>query len=167
MRRWVRGGVEQVLGWAIGVLALVIAGILLYPVSSRRPRPADRACFVQLKQLAVGTIMYVDDNVDRFPLADRWMDDLSPYIKDASMYRCPLVEPKAGHGYAMNRFLAGVESKKLAKPAEMHLVYDSKGLEKNLTEYLPMMPIPGRHRGVNNVAFADGHAKAFSAKLED
>jgi prepilin-type N-terminal cleavage/methylation domain-containing protein/prepilin-type processing-associated H-X9-DG protein len=84
----------------IAIIA-ILAGMLL-PALAKAKSTANRAvCSSNLKQLELGTMMYVDDNNGRFPIcaddpALRWTTPLLAYYKNtnllvcaADLHRCP------------------------------------------------------------------------------
>ncbi|MEZ0327627.1 MAG: type II secretion system protein [Fimbriimonas sp.] len=159
MRRTAGFTLLEVLAVAAVLIILFLLGSVFVPIRAGDNYRAPNACLSNLKQMAIGIAMYASDADDRLPLAKDWMDGLDPYVKNPNVSQCYAVKP-GGHGYAMNRFLAGVSEETLEKPTEMHLVYDASSLGKSITEYLPSFPLPARHGGNNNVAFADTHARA-------
>ena len=146
------------------VMVVLLAGLVGLLVFVNRGSavsrdPSKYACLSSMKHTVTGMLMYADDNDSHVPPAG-WMEPLFHYVKDERMFRCPNVA-EGGFGYAINRFLAG---KKLvtSKEAElMPLLHETKDLGRNVCEYFPQTPIPGRHSGSNNVVFADGHCEAI------
>jgi ketosteroid isomerase-like protein len=59
-----------------------------------------------LYQLLRAMQEYTQDHQNRLPAADRWVDELEPYVLDRSLFRCPAV-PDAECGYAINDDVAG------------------------------------------------------------
>jgi hypothetical protein len=167
MHRFLWGGGQRALTWLLGALLLFIAAGVLFPVFTGGHDHSRINCLSRVKQVAIGMAIYATDYNDRFPLAAKWMDDMYPYVKQETIFHCSVVDPKTEYGFAMNSFLAGADTNKLDEPAEMHLMYESRGLQKNLSEYLPSFPIPPRHGLVNFVAFADTHAKGVRMKFDE
>ena len=165
-----RGLILTVAVW-LGAAALVVgyAVFLTHPI---RVPPGDdpRPCSRNLKQLALGMLMYVQDYDDKMPLAETWADGLFPYIKNLAVYRCPSVEHPpawAGADYAFNSTLAGRHMDEFASYGEEApaLFESSTGLAKDgswnvsdpLTSFIP------RHEGKGHIAYADGHVKAVES----
>jgi len=86
------------------VIAIIsILATILFPVFARARENARRAsCMSNLKQIGLGTMMYIQDYDEEYPIyrvarsaADRddkpygWADALQPYIKSAQLYQCP------------------------------------------------------------------------------
>lgn len=146
----------------VGVL-LVLAAIL-WPVSTGSPRSPKKQCLSNVKQLAVGHLIYISDYDDRFPNRDDWMDAIQPYTKNEGIFRCPVVaESKDPHlyGYCFHSILSN--AKLPAHPETVELVFESISRARNASGNLESLPKPGRHKsskgGFNNIAYADGHVK--------
>ena len=162
---------RQTPAWLI--ILLVIGGLcffgmcvllpaILFPVFSQaRERARQIACLSHLRQLATAQEMYANDYDGRFPAAARWGDLTRPYVADSEAYRCPSVPQGQGFGYAMNVNLSRKKLYALPNLAQIPLLYDSSNLAWNAHDPVTSLPNPPRHqREVNNIAFADGHAKA-------
>ncbi|RYX82882.1 DUF1559 domain-containing protein [bacterium] len=132
----------------IGILAAI-----LFPVFARAREGARKAsCQSNLKQLALGYLMYADDNdgglatvspnysIPASPLRGarwEWADQIYPYVKSAAVYVCPSDPaniPTATNGsdggYGLNWVYFGnfgnmLRSTEIAKPAETILFTDS------------------------------------------
>ena len=128
-----------------------------------RQQAAQASCASNLKQLAVGMLMYAQDHDEQFPPADRWSDAIYPYIKNDQLLRCPGT-PQREFGYAFNRALSGRRLAEIANPAETPLLFDSKTGKKNAADDGRSWPSPGRHNDGNDCAFVDGHVKWFREK---
>jgi prepilin-type processing-associated H-X9-DG protein len=108
-------------------------------------------CLSNVKQIVLACIMYSLDFDDKFKFrAADYRNAIKPYIKNESLFTCPL-DPKGTTSYSFNANLAGVNSEKIAKPAETVLIYEGKNGKLNF-----------RHDGKATVGFADGHAKLIS-----
>jgi prepilin-type processing-associated H-X9-DG protein len=164
---------RPLLQYAFIACLLVVMFFLFFPVGGGMNKESARktTCLSNTKQIALAMVMYANDYDSRFPLASAWMDSLTSEVKNEHIFHCPALPntwslsddqlAKAPYGYAMNRFLAGVNSEKLTEPEKMPLVYESKDLSRSVTGYLTDLPVPGRHNGSNNFAMADGHAKSI------
>jgi prepilin-type processing-associated H-X9-DG protein len=114
---------------------------------------------------------------------------LDPYIKSTQVYRCPSQLPTKVYGYAYNNGINhNVALSMVQKPAEIMIFVDDTWGGR--IAYLPEWPSPGsqnlanwganfanpptspfvwgentpygRHNGVVNVGFCDGHVKAMT-----
>lgn len=80
----------------IAIIAILAA--ILFPVFARaREKARQSSCLSNVKQLATGTLMYVQDYDERFPIlyctqsAPRfsWFSEIYPYVRNKQIYRCP------------------------------------------------------------------------------
>ncbi|MCX7597378.1 MAG: DUF1559 domain-containing protein [Armatimonadetes bacterium] len=85
----------------IAIIAILAA--ILFPVFARaREKARQASCQSNLKQIALGVLMYVQDYDERFPCTpgwscglpnnsntSRWYALVQPYIKNAQLFRCP------------------------------------------------------------------------------
>jgi len=121
---------------------------------------ASQQCLTNVKQDGLGLLMYSQDYDERFPPATAgWMDATVPYLKNNEDYQCPTVvatNPN-GYGYAFNSAVAGSPLSSITAPATTLMIYDSSNLARNAVDALTSLPNPGRHSGLNNVCYADGH----------
>jgi hypothetical protein len=161
-------------------LALVVVPAWIVLMLTRTIRTdmdgsSKKACINNVKQLALGCVVYSIDHDDLMPPAATWVDSIRSTLHDEghedlfglacgdAVWTGPPRQKPIGYGYAMNRFLDRASTANLEEPASMHLIYDSSNLSRNANEYLPAFPDPPRHHGYVVVGFADGHAKAVKA----
>jgi prepilin-type N-terminal cleavage/methylation domain-containing protein/prepilin-type processing-associated H-X9-DG protein len=82
----------------IAIIAILAA--ILFPVFARaREKARQAACTSNCKQLALGTLMYVQDYDEKFPMWDRFAGSntrplappaaIFPYVKNLELYTCP------------------------------------------------------------------------------
>ena len=112
--------------------------------------------------------MYAQNWDGRLPPADRWMDELQPFIPREDVLQCPALKekkPKA-YGYAMNGDLSLASVNDVAEPGNAPLVFDSVLLVLNAYSGYYGLPDTPRHSNRNNVAYADGHAKGLARTPE-
>ena len=119
----------------IAIIAILAA--ILFPVFARaREKARQSACTSNLKQLALGCLMYAQDYDERMPPryyridpavpgGPNWCDHLvQPYIKNAQLVMCPSTQARS-YGYSQdylnNRMLAQIQS-----PAETVMICDVK-----------------------------------------
>ena len=123
-----------------------------------RPATHKQNCLNNLKQMALGAMMYIDDHDGKLPDANKWVDQLMPYLKNEAIFKCPSA-PELECGYAMNAVLSGVHLKELQRPSEMVIFFDSHLGTRNATGGREAVCDPGRHNNGNCYAYADGHVK--------
>jgi prepilin-type processing-associated H-X9-DG protein len=121
-------------------------------------KAAQNTCLSHLKQLDLGAIMFASDHDQNWPDADKWTDEIMPYIKNEQILRCPAA-PGLECAYALNRVMAGRNDADVALPAEIITFFESNLGHRNATGTLADVADPPRHNGGNNYAFADGHVK--------
>jgi prepilin-type processing-associated H-X9-DG protein len=112
-----------------------------------------------LKQVDVGMLIYSNDYDSVAPLANEWMDELEPYLKNDALYHSPAVVLKnaANYGYAFNSAVAAQNLPNLTSPATTLSFFDSTVLSRNATALTSTLPNPPRYGKVNTLAYADGH----------
>lgn len=144
----------------LGVAGCCVLSLILYPVFNQaKDKAINTQCLSNLKQLGTAQIMYSQDYDEHFPLASQWGDLTESYVKDRERYRCPSVSDKGGFGYAMNSEMSRKKFDQITNHDQTLLLYDSTNLSWNAHDKVASLPDPYRHKDVNNVAYADGHAK--------
>ncbi|MFY9234791.1 MAG: hypothetical protein WAO58_10075 [Fimbriimonadaceae bacterium] len=123
------------------------------------------SCLSQVKQLALGGLMYMGDWNDRLPPALGWMDSIKPYHKNQDLEVCPEVaKSKGAYGYAFNSALDLKPVSDFPKLESTPLIYDSVSNWRNATDPFASLPKPGRHgkdKRYNFVSYLEGNAKAM------
>jgi hypothetical protein len=147
------------------LFVFAILAAILFPVYSNGGPTHRTGCISNVKQLAVAMQFYFQDNNERFPLRDNWMDATKDYRKNDDMLRCPTLArektaPKNQYGYAMNQAMSGAKEPEM--PGKVPLVFDSINLARNASGTLESLPDPPRHVKVNYIGYADGHAGPLS-----
>ncbi|MBM3476001.1 MAG: DUF4349 domain-containing protein [Armatimonadetes bacterium] len=133
----------------LGVL-VVLVGAITFPVFSRpRSKARQTSCMSNLKQLALGMLMFTEDHAGQLPSALTWQRDVYPYVKNEQLFRCPTDETNQTCSYAMNVQLSKANLSSLSDPAEEILLYDADASGAPAK----------RHNEGLNIAFADGHVK--------
>jgi hypothetical protein len=120
-------------------------------------------CLANLKKTADGQLLYAVDFDDTLPPAKKWVEVSVPFVDSMSSYQCPEV-PSSSFGFAMNEFVGGESLKKIDKPANTMMLFESQKPGMNASGY-PVTDAakPPRHQGANNVATVDGAAKRVTA----
>jgi prepilin-type processing-associated H-X9-DG protein len=123
-----------------------------------RPQAQQTGCLSNLRQIAAAAHMFARDHDGRLPDADKWMDELAPYLNNEAILKCPAA-PDLEWGYAMNAALSGEALAAIPDPEKVVLFFDSKLGTRNAAGGVQAVAAPGRHNGGNIYAFADGHVK--------
>ena len=131
-----------------------------------------------MKQLSLGIIQYAFDHDNHLPDADKWVDELQPYVQNIkALLRDPSAPAGEEYSYAFNRALAGAtlntspspgntiasvqlrdDGRKVEAPSTV-LLFESTAGTKNASDMGQSVPKPGRHLGGTDYAFADGHVR--------
>ena len=87
---------------------------------------ASELCQNRLRQVGMAMRMYMDDYDEKLPPADKWQDNLTPYVKNQSkiVFHCPVLEPD-GHGYAMNWKLSRQPESAVESPVQTVAIYEN------------------------------------------
>jgi prepilin-type processing-associated H-X9-DG protein len=141
---------------AIGIV-LFLAGVLFPVFAVSGPSGPTTQCLSNGKQLGLGMLLYASDFDERLPHSDHWLSDLDPYVKNPDL-ACPAT-PTKRYGYAMHLSLSGAELKSVEKPEERIMLFESIAVIPNAAGDEGLLPNPGRHKGRNTIAYADGHVK--------
>lgn len=160
------------------IVFLLAVGVIFWPVCGCGSPEGSRVavCISNLKQIALGGLMYAEDYDDKLPNRDLWMDQLQPYLSSRTMpdgedkfeiFRCPELKKdgetnRSIYGYAMNARLSDKKLGSFNDPVTTPAYYDSSNLAKNASDLVTSRPSPPRHRdGTKNVtAYIDGHSRA-------
>jgi hypothetical protein len=134
--------------------------IVLPEFACARYAAEQSVCLQNIKQAAMGTILYAADHDDRLPPASRWMDSLASGAVKDEVFACPDVrkENPSAYGYAMKDALSSKPTTGFKEPAKTILYFDSVLLGRNAHSAFGDMPDPPRYSG-NCVGYLDGHAK--------
>lgn len=134
-------------------------------MSLERTSPEDfakaqrAASLSNLRQLALGVILYEQDHDKRMPDAAHWVDEIMPYVKTEAIFHDPSALASEKWSYAYNRALSHQPLAALDAPARTVLLFESNLGVRNASDAGQSAPRPGRHLGGTDYAFADGHAK--------
>jgi prepilin-type processing-associated H-X9-DG protein len=144
-------------------------------------------CQVNLKQIALGMMMYSQDYDGKLPPAifgDKtvgWANGLQPYLKSHQIFQCPADQNERQDNpdlpgftdYWMNRNAVSVDLNKIdGEQTKMILMGDGDGGSPGSTASYAINRLPAswrkldkspakRHLGGANYAFLDGHVKWF------
>ena len=124
-----------------GVIAVVVIGLVLFPIFSQSKTSGPNPCISCLKQSGLGVILYSADYDNNLPKS-RWMDLALPYVKTTAVYHCNLVE-KGQFGYAYNSSLAGLDASSLKHAERDPMLFDSEIVSWNAQS--PLTTLAMRH----------------------
>jgi len=138
---------------------LSLAATAAYPAMVRARESARKVqCLSNVTNISLAVQMYAVDN-DRFPDADKWVEQLQDYIRNESMLKCPEDQSKAKCSYGFNGALSGKSLADMLDPAQVVVIYETahpgdcpSGGEDDVAS-------PPRHLGGSNFGYADGHAQ--------
>ena len=163
--------VAIVLG-ACAIVGLPVGGALVFPALMKaREKMQEAGCADHLRSQANALIAYAADHDDRLPPANNWMDAITPALapdknirflrrRESSVFRCPAVN-RPSFGYAYSKALNMVPIGFLGAPANTPMTFDSRQLGRDAVASPPDAPEEGRHEGLNNYSYADGHVKSI------
>ncbi len=194
-RRATRASAFTLIELLVVIAIIAILAAILFPVFAKaREKARQTACLSNNRQIGTAMMMYIEDNDECFvavrheptePGAANWYDPLTPYVKNAQVFRCPSLRDNAAintdyvisglfaHGMAQASFGLPAETIMVAErheglPAFGYHPWPADGVSwDNLDAYvagdghnwLTGHVEPARHNGGSNYAFADGHAK--------
>lgn len=150
------------------VAAIVLWAFFLFmisPVFYQGPHRHPSQCLSNVKQQAIGVILYSIEHEDQLPIGD-WMTSIGPKLKNESVLHCPEVPEGTRYGYAFNSNLLGAKVNRFSDPAEVLMVYDSTSSARSSADPLTSLPPGGRHGTGpkrNTGAYLDGHAANIRA----
>ncbi|MEX2242241.1 MAG: hypothetical protein WD716_00180 [Fimbriimonadaceae bacterium] len=145
---------------ALLLVVLLFGAVLFIPILGHLGAPNYKSSLSNVKQQALGLLMYASDYDGRLPRADRWMDASAPYIRSDAIFIDPtLLDPEAGeYGFAFFRPLSGVANEKVEQPEATPLTFQSSDLSRNANGLLDLLPYRIKTKRGNVVSFADSHA---------
>ena len=114
-----------------------------------------------LKELSLGILQYEQDHDEMTPDADKWVDEIMPYVRSKAPFHDPSAPAGQAYSYAYNRALSHKSLAQFDSPATTIMLFESAKGVKNASDTGQSVPRPGRHQGGTDYAFADGHVKWF------
>ena len=116
-----------------------------------KKQAAEAGCLSNTKEIALGTLMYVQDYDEVLPRSAAGYNRLiAPYVKNDDMFRCAQ-DAKGTISYSMNVNLQNRSFADVENPARTVLFYEGKN---GVVNY--------RHEGRAAIATVDGHAKLMT-----
>ena len=147
---------------ALAALGGAVLGPLYTWGNAKNRQSRQGQCLVNVKKLGFACRLYAQDHDGLLPTAtdpEEFKAQTIPYEPLPSFFVCP--EARDEVGYVYNPMLPGRQTRTVYRPADTPMVWDAGARPGNV------YPFPGtttsRHLGGDNVTFADGHAKWFSA----
>jgi len=104
-------------------------------VEAKNDAIAENACRNHMTVLAQAMLQYTKDHEGRFPRADRWVEELSKYLSDPQVLKCPNDLSAARCSYGMNFALSGKPLPEGADPARVVVFYETSAPGSNPTGY--------------------------------
>ncbi len=174
----------------IAIIAILAA--ILFPVFARaREKARQTSCLSNLKQLCLGTQMYIQDNDELFPRCRNWYtrtlwaNVVLPYVNNKDIFRCPSGDPfvfpdglgldhsgrtEMNYGFTWDNSGTDVRLARIENVAETVFLADSRGymFYPDTLSGIPRCSagtgyrIQPRHNGGANLGFVDGHSKWYS-----
>ena len=174
------------------VIAIVaILAAILFPVFAQaREKARQASCQSNVKQIALGMIMYIQDYDEWFP-ENTWQPDgvqwrqcmttahrIYPYVKNSALFICPSRDevgpcgtqvgspypyiPRCSYGF--NSWLNSQRQAAVDFPAERFMVMDAQNPWNDGCQNA--IRLCHRHNAQANFAFVDGHAKSRKSRSE-
>jgi prepilin-type processing-associated H-X9-DG protein len=124
-------------------------------------------CLSQMETLAGFMQAYLADHDNTFPAANRWVEELKPYVEDPKTYKCPEDKSDGFSSYGMNSALSGKSLDDLEDPGSVVLFYETAHPGANPSGGKDDVVSPPRHRRGNNFAYADGAVEWIAPDAEE
>lgn len=153
----------KVVGWIIILFVSSSIAAVLYPILS--PSHDDNSsngktisCLSNIKQLALGFMMYSADNNCYMPITKNWQTVMDPYFKSRVILICPSTKTTKAC-YAFNTSIEEIHTSKIRKPASTVMLFESV---PGMNQYggKELLPSPPRHLQGHSIGFVDGHVKS-------
>ena len=144
-----------------GILVMmlpILAALMLPALAKAKQKAQSIVCMNNLKQLALGELMYANDNKERFSDSDHWCDSLGKYVNNPKVFLCPTGDSSQRSHYAFNARLSGIDPKQVTSPSETVMFFEADG-GWNLSGGADLVTKLRRHGGRIGLVFADGHAE--------
>jgi prepilin-type processing-associated H-X9-DG protein len=137
----------------------IVAAMVLPALAQAKSKAQGIMCMNNMKQMALGVMIYANDHNDLFPGGENWCDAIQPYVgNNQAVFHCPGGRQGDQSHYGLNKRLSGMELKSVASPAQTVLLFESEG-GWNVSGGPEAVIGAPRHRNTVGVAFADGHVE--------
>jgi prepilin-type processing-associated H-X9-DG protein len=118
-------------------------------------RMTDLHCYINMKQIALAIWGYTYHHNDRFPDADRWMDEIKPYLKTEEYYHDPAAPNSERYSYAYNRSLSGAAADRVSNMSATVMLFESSLNVRNASDTGQSLIKAPRHAGHQNFVFVN------------
>lgn len=141
----------------ITLFILLLMAILMPALAQARDQARAVASMSNVKQLCLATLLYCDDNEQRFPACDNWPDALKPYYREPKILSSPYASD-AGRSYAMNAGLNGRRISDISERGQTVLLFEARS---GSTPAGGRELLPDRPRAPKGyiIGFVDGHVE--------
>jgi prepilin-type processing-associated H-X9-DG protein len=123
------------------------------------PKMDDSSCLSNVKQITLAMLMFADDHDEHLPKADRWIEDLMPYVRSEEVFKCPDDDSGARSSYAMNSALSGLALKEIKDPSNLVLVFETNKPGNNPAGGPEAVQLRHNNGRYAVYGYVDGHAK--------
>jgi hypothetical protein len=152
---------------ALSLQVTFLKPIIQHEMEQSRRRALSEDCADQLYGLLEAMDSYLVDHGNRYPSADRWVEQLRPYVEDAKLFKCPEDSAEGFSSYGMNAALGGLSPEEVADPEWTVLFYETAHPGANPSGGADDVADPARHFDGNNFAFVDDTVAAFAPDDEE
>ncbi len=140
-----------------------LSNSIAFNADDDRMQPAQAVSRDNLSTLALAVLKYTFAHNYHYPDADRWMDEIMPYVKqiepdatEANLYHDPAAPDGQTWSYAFNRNLSGKTFSGVKAHDKVVLLFESNLDTKNASDEGQSRPAPGWHGGGTDYAAASG-----------
>ena len=151
---------RNILKFSALTLTLLVSGAVLFPIFAQAKSCSKCVSGARyVRRLSLAMLVYSGDHDGSFAPRDVWADAILPYVKSSDAFRSP--SPRGAWGYAFNGALD--HARMSPDAARVPMVYDSVNPTWNASDLVASLPAPGRWRGWNAIAYADGSVRMVPA----
>jgi hypothetical protein len=147
------------------LLILLLMAILMPALAQARHQARIVVSMNNVKQLCLATLLYCDNNEQKFPPCDNWPDALKSYYHEPKILSSPHA-PDAGRSYAMNAGLNGQRRTNISEPARTVLLFEARSGSPPAGGRELLQEKPYGLKGYI-IGFVDGHAECVTPERLD